>query len=194
MFRLQRLPGFVSAHPDGHKVYRASVMIFRVMSDASYLSHPNAGSVAGSHHFLGLNDGNNPQSIFLNHPISAHSTRIPIPVVCSSAFEAEYAGLFSSARVATDERSILINVVHPQPPTTFFCDNECAIGIANRTVTSKMSKTVDMRFNWVQDRVKQKQFRRTHVRDLLNLGDFFTKSLPVARHRAVALLLYMVLV
>jgi hypothetical protein len=135
--------------------------------------------------------------------------------VCSSAFEAEYArtyrfivdyapsrpdfnlywfsvllcaGLFSAARIATDERTILVNMGHPQPPTTVFCDNECAIGIANRTVTPKISKTVDMRFNWVQDRVKQKQFCCTHVRGLLHLGDFFTKSLPVAAPSLVIVL------
>jgi len=53
MARLERLLGYVSAHPSARKIYRASDMILRVLSDASYLSRPNAGSVAGSYHFLG---------------------------------------------------------------------------------------------------------------------------------------------
>ncbi len=61
--------------------------------------------------------------------------------------EAEYAALFASARIAVDERQILANLGHPQPPTVISCDNECAIGLANRTVIPKMSKSLDMRFH-----------------------------------------------
>jgi hypothetical protein len=65
----------------------------------------------------------------INHPISTHSTRIP--GVCSFVAEAEYGGLFVAARIAVDERAILANLGHPQPPTVIFCDNEVAIGLAN---------------------------------------------------------------
>jgi hypothetical protein len=180
MLRLDRLLGYAFAHPNGRKVYRASDMILRVLSDASYLSHPKAGSVAGSHHFLGHHDDDE----FLNHPISNHSTRIP--VVCSFVAEAEYAGLYAAARIAVDERRILANMGHPQPPTTIFCDNEVAIGLANNTVTPKMSKSLDMRFHWLQDRVRRGQFRIVFVPGLQNLADFFTKALPVSRHQSLA--------
>jgi hypothetical protein len=109
-------------------------MMLRVLSGVSYLSRPKAGSVAGFHHFLGHYDDDE----FLNHPISNHSMRIP--VVCSFAAEAEYAGRYAAARIAVDERRILVNMGHPQPPTTIFCDNEVAIGLANNTVTPKMPK------------------------------------------------------
>ena len=180
MARLERLLGYVSAHPAARKIYRASDMILRVLSDASYLSRPNAGSVAGSYHFLGssLDDS------WVNHPISAHSTKIP--VVCSFVAESEYAGVFAAARIATDERTILHNFGHHQLPTPLYCDNECAVGIANTTVTQKMSKSLDMRFHWVRDRVRQGQFRVMHLPGLQNIADFFTKSLPVARHKALA--------
>ncbi len=111
-------------------------MILRVLSDALYLSRPNAGSVAGSYHFL----GSSLDYSWVNHPISAHSTKIP--VVCSFVAESEYAGVFAAARIATDERAILENFGHPQPPTPLYCDNECAVGIANSSVTQKVSKQV----------------------------------------------------
>ncbi len=38
MARLQRLFGYVAAHPDGRKIFRASGMLLRVLSDASFLS------------------------------------------------------------------------------------------------------------------------------------------------------------
>jgi hypothetical protein len=75
---------------------------------------------------------------WVNHPISFHSTRIP--VVCSFLAEAEYAGLYAAARIATEERKILANMGHPQPATPLFCDNELAIGIAVDTVSQRMSK------------------------------------------------------
>ncbi len=111
MTRLDRLHSFVSAHPNGRKIYRASEMILCVHSDASYLYRPRAGSVACSTHYMG-----NHATTFLaddpiNHPVSTHSTRIP--VVCSFVAEAEYGGLFAAARIAVDERAILVNLGHP---------------------------------------------------------------------------------
>jgi len=178
--RLQRLLGYVAAHPDGWKVFRASDMLLRVLSDASFLSRPNAGSVAGGLSYLGLTDNDD----WVNHPISCHSTRIP--VVCSFVAEAEYAGLYAAARIATEERKILANMGHPQPATPLFCDNEVAIGIAADTVSQRMSKATDMRLHWIRDWVRQGHFRVLFIRGLHNVADFFTKPLPVARHRVLA--------
>ncbi len=64
MADLDRLLGFVSAHPNGMKIFRPSTMTLDVLTDASYLSRPNAGSVAGSfHHLARCND-----STFFNAP------------------------------------------------------------------------------------------------------------------------------
>jgi hypothetical protein len=180
MTRLNRLLGYAAAHPNGRKIYRASQMILRCFSDASYLSRPSAGSVAGSTHLLGDLDDHAP----LNHPISSHSTRIP--VVCSFVAEAEYAGAFASSRIATNERQILHDMGHTQPPTPIFCDNEVAIGLANGSVTLKMSKSLDMRFHWLRDRIQQRQFRALFIPGVCNISDFFTKALPVLRHRVLA--------
>jgi hypothetical protein len=180
MTRLDRLLGYAAAHPNGRKVFRASAMILRSFSDASFLSRPRAGSVAGSHHFLGDHSDDAP----LNHPISSHCTRIP--VVCAFVAEAEYAGVFAPARIATNERKILEDMGYPQPPTPIFCDNEVAIGLANDSINLKMSKSLDMRFHWLRDRVRQHHFRILFVPGLRNIADFFTKALPVARHRTLA--------
>jgi hypothetical protein len=155
-------------------------MLLRVLSDASFLSRPNAGSVAGGLSYLGLTDDDD----WVNHPISCHSTRIP--VVCSFVAEAEYAGLYAAARIATEERKILANMGHPQPATPLFCDNEVAIGIAADTVSQRMSKATDMRLHWIRDRVRQGYFRVVFIRGISNVADFFTKPLPVARHRVLA--------
>jgi hypothetical protein len=120
---------------------------------------------------------------FFHSPISVHSTRIP--VVCSSAQEAEYGGTFAVAKIADLERQVLSDFGYPQPPTTIHCDNEVAVGLANRTIKPKMSKSCDMRFHWLQDRVRRRQFRVQHIRGIWNVADFFTKSLPVSRHKVL---------
>ena len=154
-------------------------MLLCVLSDASFLSRPNAGSVAGGLSYLGLTDDDD----WVNHPTSRHYTRIS--VVCSFVAEAEYAGLYAAARIATEERKILANMDHPQPATPLFCDNEVAIGIAADTVSQRMSKATDMCLHWIRDRVRQGDFRVVFIRGLHNVTDFFIKPLPVARHRVL---------
>ncbi len=100
--------------------------------------------------------------------------------------EAEYAGTFASARIATNERQILADMGHPQPPTPVFCDNEVAIGLATDSIKLKMSKSIDMRWHWVRDRIRQGHFRVVFVPGFRNHADFFTKALPVARHKFLA--------
>ena len=81
-----------------------------------------------------------------------------------------------------DERRILHNLGYPQPPTLLLCDNECAVGLANRTMTPRLSKSIDMRFHWLQDRIRRGQFRVQHVAGKDNVSDFFTKALPRLKH------------
>jgi hypothetical protein len=63
--------------------------------------------------------------------IFSPSTTLPPPtppaslwVVVSFVVEAEIAGVFAAARIALDERHILADLGHPQPPTIIYCDNE----------------------------------------------------------------------
>jgi hypothetical protein len=179
MIAAERLLGYASSHPDNCLVIRASSMLLRIHSDASYLSRPKSGSVAGGFHFLGDSD-----PTLLNAPLLCHSTLIP--VVVGAVSEAEYAAAYANAQLGVDERQILANLGYPQPPTPVFCDNECAVGLANTTVRPKKSKSIDMRFDWIQDRVRQLQFDVRFIPGKLNLADFFTKALPVHEHVRLA--------
>jgi hypothetical protein len=136
--------------------------------------------MGGDFHHLGCTH----EPTFINGPISASSTRIPI--VCSSVQEAELAGTFGAAKIATVEPQTLADLGYPQPPTITHCDNEVAVGIANRTVKPKLSKSCDMRLHWLQDRVAQLHFLVRHIPGLLNIADFFTKTLPISRHNFFA--------
>ena len=77
---------------------------------------------------------------------------------------------------------MLAAIGYPQPPTTIYCDNKCAVSLANDTVKVNRGKSIDMRFHWIRDRVRQGQFTVTWIAGDDNLADFFTKTLPVKRH------------
>ena len=61
--------------------------------------------------------------------------------------------------------------------------------MANDIVKLIKSKTVDMRFHWIRDRISQGQFRVVWRKGANNLADFFTKALPVHTHQSLMKLL-----
>ena len=79
--------------------------------------------------------------------------------------------MFGNYQAAVGIHSILHNLGYPQPPTLVLCDNECAIGLASETVRTKKSKSIDLRLDWVRDRVRQGQFSVVHVPGATNLAD-----------------------
>ena len=70
---------------------------------------------------------------------------------------------------------------YPQLPTLLLIDNTVAIALANDTINKKRSKSMDMRFFWLRDRVKQQQFVVEHIPGQYNVADFFTKALPKSK-------------
>jgi hypothetical protein len=58
-----------------------------------------------------------------------------------------------------------------------------AVGLANKKMVPKLSKGIDMRFHWVQDRVKQGQFIVRHILGEHNVTEYFTKPLPFQKHQ-----------
>ena len=79
----------------------------------------------------------------------------------------------------------LTNLGHPQQsPPLLFVDNECTIGLATSSVRPKKSKSIDMRLDWLKERVSQNFLRLVFLPGLINPADFFTKILPVYRHIA----------
>eukprot|EP00804_Cyclotella_cryptica_P025569 CCRYP_002814-RC/>CCRYP_002814-RC protein AED:0.45 eAED:0.45 QI:0/-1/0/1/-1/0/1/0/106 len=55
-------------------------------------------------------------------------------------------------------RLVLQELGHVQPPTPTHCDNERATGITNDTVKKQRSRSMEMRFFWVTDRVNRRIF------------------------------------
>ena len=184
---LIRLLNYAATNPDACIRYKASDMVLYIHSDASYLSEAKARSRVGGHFFLSskpANPSKPPDKLPPNNG-AIHTVSSILKNVMSSATEAKFAGLFHNARDGAALRTTLIEMGHPQPPTPIQTDNSCASGITNGTVRQHKSKAMDMRFYWVQDRVRQNQFLVYWRQGSDNLGDYFTKHHPTAHHRKI---------
>jgi hypothetical protein len=78
-----------------------------------------------------------------------------------------------NAKKAVPIRITLEELNHPQPATPIIrTDNITEDGIMNKTVKQKQSKSKDMRFYRLQDRVEQGQFRIFWAPGKINLADY----------------------
>ena len=158
--------------------YRKSDMILAVHSDAGYLNESEARSRAGGHHYLSENVKYPP-----NNGAITNIAEI-IKGIMSSAAEAEMGALYINARKAVEERNILKEMGHPQPPTPIQTDNSTAEGIINKKVQPKRTKAMDMRFHWLRDRaITKNQFRFFWRPGPTNYANYWTKHHPPANHK-----------
>jgi hypothetical protein len=181
MKRLDRLLGYAAAHPNGRQIFRASEMVLRSLSDASYLSRPRAGSVAGSHHFLGDADDNAPLNHRTQFPPTPRVSRSSTPLWQRS--------------------STLVSSPSPESPrmNVRFWSTWGTPNLQHRYFATIKSPSVSQptpSISRCQSRltrasigcgtVWQGHFRIIFVPGHSNVADFFTKALPVARHRILA--------
>ena len=85
----------------------------------------------------------------------------------SSAAEAEVGGVFHNAQVAIPIRTLLKALHHPQPPTPIKTDNSTAYSFIYNNIHQKRSKSWDMRYYWLRDRLAQLQFRFFGIKELI---------------------------
>jgi hypothetical protein len=175
----QDLLQYFATYPHASITYKASDMILRIHSDASYLSEPNAGSRLGAIEYLGSEgDENEPPTNGLINVVCCRSD-----VVTSSACETEWAAIFKACKEAIETRQTLSDLGFPQQATTVTSDNKCAVGLTNGTLKPERSKAMDMRFHWTKDRVRQGQFVGRWAPGDTNYADFFTKHHPIKHHQ-----------
>ena len=67
--------------------------------------------------------------------------------------------LYMNALEMSPMRTTLEELDHSQLSTSIQTDNSIADGIMNKTIKQRQSKAMDKRFYWLQDRVKQREFR-----------------------------------
>jgi hypothetical protein len=95
--------------------------------------------------------------------------------VVASTAESEDGACFHNAQSGAPLRVTLTELVHTQPPAPLRTDNSTAFSIFNETIKQKRSKSMDMRYHCLTDRVRQKQFDVYWRPGRKNLGDYHTK-------------------
>jgi hypothetical protein len=103
--------------------------------------------------------------------------------VMSSASEAEIGAVFINAKEGAFLRTALEELGHKQTPTPMETNNTTATGYSNGTIKQKLTKAMDMRFDWTKDRVKHGQFKMYWGPGFQNLADYFTKHHSPAHHK-----------
>ena len=84
----------------------------------------------------------------------------PLQNVVSSAAEAETGSIFIGGQQAVPIITALSELNYPQPAsgTRISTDNSTAKGVLTANIRQKLSKAFDMRYWWIKDRIKQRQF------------------------------------
>ena len=171
---------FAATYPHAKVRFHASDMILNIDTDAAYLVMPNAKSRIAGYFYLSSLPNASGIPIPMNGPILVECTTVKH--VVGSAAEAECAGCYHNAQKAIPIRIALAELGHPQPKTPLKTDNSTAEGFANKSMRQKRSKSWDMRFHWIRDRVAQEQFKIFWDKGVNNLADYFTKHHPPSHH------------
>jgi hypothetical protein len=74
---------------------------------------------------------------------------------------------------------------HPQPKTPVHCNNATAVGIANNTIKCQRSRSMEMRFFWIGDKVAQGMYQLSWHPGQENLADYQSKHHIGLHHCAV---------
>jgi hypothetical protein len=167
---------YAATHQHTVLTYCAGNMVLVIHSDTSYLSKPKASCQIGGHFFMSSDTAdlaNNGAVLNIAHFIKT---------AMSSAAEAELGALYINARKAVPMQNLLQEMGHPQPPTPTQTNNSTALGVVTSNIQPRQTKSMDMRFYWLQDRKAQKQFKFFWRPGKTNLGDNWTKHHCSAHH------------
>ncbi len=74
---------------------------------------------------------------------------------------------------------------HPQPQTAVHCDNATAVGIATNTIKRQRSRSIEMRFFWIGDKIAQEMYALKWHPGQENLANYQSKHHIGLHHTAV---------
>ena len=105
--------------------------------------------------------------------------------VVASAAEVELGAPFLNCKEGKVIHLIFEELGHKQPPTPIHCDNKTAAGIANDAVKKQRSRSMEMRFFWITDQVKNGTFDVQWHPGQENLEDYFRKHFDGKHHQEI---------
>jgi len=185
MEAITQLLNYCAMHPVATVCYHASDMILWIHSDASYLTTPIDHLQAAGYHFLSTMPSAIPLATADPPPDNG-----PIDVLCqimkpvlASAAKAKSGALFLTAKHACPLCVALHKLGHDQPSTPIQTDNTTTTSIANDTIKQKQSKSINMHFYWICNRIHQGQYHIFWQPGITNKVNYFTKHHPNSHHQ-----------
>jgi hypothetical protein len=157
-------------------------MILHIDSDASYLVQPGAKSRVAGYFYLDNQVGST-KLPHLNGGVLVECKTLRR--VVSSAAEAEMGGLFHNAQMGIPIRILLQALGHKQPATPLKTDNATANGFAHNNITQKKSKSWDMNYYWLRDKMTHKEYNIFWESAKTMYADYMTKHHPIKHHRGI---------
>jgi hypothetical protein len=173
------LMDYLHTYPNAVIRFYASDMVLKICSDAAYLVQPKAHSRVTVHYHLGWT--NTPNRVNVAVAVLCQTLKN----VAGSATEAKTGRIYTGGKHSSPMIATLKEMGHKQPSTgnPFETGNKCAHGILNSKMRQNLSKAFNMRYWWMKDRIKQKQFALLWAPGKLNLADYFTKHHPHWHHK-----------
>jgi hypothetical protein len=180
--RCNMLMDYAHTHPDATIRYHASDMQLWIISDAAYLVKPGAQSHYAGLFFLRSRSPSPPAVpvVKLNGAILVNCKTIAN--VVASAAEAETGGVFGNAQTGIAIGIVLQELGHPQDQIPLQTDNSTAPSFVTKNIKQRRSKTWDMRWNWLREKISQALFRVYWAKGIHNEVDYFTKHHPPKHH------------
>ncbi len=167
-----QLLDYLAMHADAKIRFYESDMIMNIHSDASYLSESKACSRACGHFFMGSAHING-QPIKLNGAFYTNS--VILKFIVASAAKAKLGALFHNCQDGIIFCQTLADMGHPQPKTLVHCNNPTAVGIENNTIKQQRSRSMEMRYFGVGDKVAQDMYTLSWHPGQENLADYQSK-------------------
>ena len=150
--------------------YCSISMILSDHSDAAYFNVSHSHIWAGDH-------------IILSKDVPIPSINAPIltiaqivKFVISSATKAELTGLLIYSKDMVPLRQSLVEMVWPQPRSPVQTKNSTELGVANKTIFPKRTKSMGMHFHWLCCCESKGHFRYNWYPRNTNIGNHITKN------------------
>jgi hypothetical protein len=114
-----------------------------------------------------------------------YTNSVILKFIVASAAEAELGALFHNCQDGIIFRQTLVDMGHPQPKMLVHCDNATAVGIGNNTVKRQRSRSMEMRYFWVVDKLAQDMYTISWHPGQENPADYQSKHHSGSHHLAV---------
>lgn len=101
--------------------------------------------------------------------------------VALSTTESEYMAASEAAKEILWLRQLLIDIDEPQLVVTLCIDNQSAIKLIHNPIYHKRTKHIDIRYNFIREKVEQNIINIEYVNSSNQLADFLTKALPPSK-------------